>query len=427
MKKTIPVLRNEIITTLGRRSYVLLTFGIPILGILVFSVITLFQSRSPETEVDTSEAAGADEIKLEGFIDQADLIQSLPPDIPGGMLTRFETESSAAEALESGEINAYYIIPGDYIATGRLYYVSPEISPFGLAGQDWAIRWTLLYNLTGQDTELASFIWNPMNVEVTDLAAELSPAGSAGDGCTSAGYSCESNPLVRLLPMAILILFFIFISTSAGLLLRSVSKEKENRTMETLLLSLKPTELLSGKVIGLGLLAFLQMVLWVGTGFVILRIGGNTLNLPPGFELPVSILVWGTVLFLGGYAIYASLMAGLGALVPDIKAASQASFLVMLPLFIGYFIAVMPPVQEAPHGLLTTILSIFPFTAPVVMMMRLTVGGVPTWQLILTVVLLIITVFAVVRAVSGMFHAQTILSGQPFSPKRYLKALVGQD
>jgi ABC-2 type transport system permease protein len=289
------------------------------------------------------------------------------------------------------------------------------------------IRWTLLYNLTGQDIELASYIWNPMNVETNDLSAEISPGGSGGDECTSAGYSCDSNPIIRLLPMAVLILFFIFISTSAGLLLRSVSKEKENRTMETLLLSLKPTELLSGKVIGLGLLAILQMLLWFGTGFVILRIGGNTLNMPPGVELPVSILAWGAILFLGGYAIYASLMAGLGALVPDIKAASQASFVVMFPLFIGYFLSVMPPVQEAPHGLLTTILSIFPFTAPVVMMMRLTVGGVPTWQLILTVVLLIFTVIAVVRAVSGMFHAQTILSGQPFSPKRYLKALVGRD
>lgn len=426
MKKIILVLRNEIITTLGRRSYVILTFGIPIVGILVFSAFTLFQNRSSGPEIDTSEDAGEDEMQVEGYIDEAELIQSQPPDLPGGILTRFETESSAAQALGSGDIDGYYIIPGDYMTTGRLYYVSPEMAPFGMNGQDWVIRWTLLYNLSGQDAELASFLWQPMNVEINNLAAERLPAGSSGDDCATAGYSCDSNLLVRLLPMAVLILFFIFISASAGLLLRSVSKEKENRTMETLLLSLKPTELLSGKVIGLGLLAVLQIMLWIGAGFVILRIGGNTLNLPPGFELPASILVWGAVLFLGGYTIYASLMAGLGALVPDLKAASQASFIVMLPLFIGYFLSVLPPFQEDPHGLFATILSIFPFSAPVVMMMRLTVGGVPTWQLILTVVLLLLAVVFVVRAVSGMFHAQTILSGQPFSPKRYLEALMGR-
>ena len=265
-----------------------------------------------------------------------------------------------------------------------------------------------------------------MNAEPNDLSKHLAPDTEATGECTTAGYTCDSNPFIRMLPMFVLILFFVFISTSAGLLLRSVSTEKQNQTMETLLLSLDSQELLSGKVIGLGLLALFQMLLWFGTGFIIMKIGGGTLNLPPGFELPASLLVWAVILFIGGYAIYASLMAGLGALVPDIKASSQASFIVMFPLLIGYFLSILPPVQEAPHGLLATVLSIFPFSAPTVMMMRLTVGGVPTWQLILTAVLLFITAILVVRAVSKMFHAQTILSGQPFSPKRYINTLIGR-
>jgi ABC-2 type transport system permease protein len=93
---------------------------------------------------------------------------------------------------------------------------------------------------------------------------------------------------------------------------------------------------------------------------------------------------------------------------------------------IGYFIAVTPLGQGDPHGTVSTIMSIFPLTAPVVMIMRLTIGGVPAWQLLLTVVLMGITAVFILRAVVQMFRAQTLLSGQPFSVRRYFQALTGR-
>ena len=425
MKKTLYIIRHEIRTTLERPSYLLITIGIPLLGMILFGVITIIYNRSPEKSVDQPAQPETPQLDVEGYIDQANLIRSMPPDIPLGGLLSFDDESVAKNALENGEISAYYLIPEDFLKTGNLYYVHPNYSPMSPDGQDWIMRWVLLYNLTHGDLKLASFLWDPMNLKVTDLSLKESAPGADQD-CLKPGYSCESNTLLQLLPTIVVILFFVFISASAGLLLRSVSAEKQNRTIETILVSTEPTQLLSGKIVGLGLVALLQITLWFGSAFIMLRVGGETLNLPPGFELPVSILVWGILLFIGGYVIYASLMAGLGALVPDFKAATQASFIILLPLFVGYFIAYLPPVQKEPHSLLVTLLSIFPFTAPTVMMMRLTVGGVPTWQLVLTVILLIVTVVLVVRAVAGMFRAQIILSGQPFSLKRYFKSLLGQ-
>jgi ABC-2 type transport system permease protein len=81
---------------------------------------------------------------------------------------------------------------------------------------------------------------------------------------------------------------------------------------------------------------------------------------------------------------------------------------------------------EEPHSLVSTILSLFPFTAPVAMMTRLAAGGVPVWQTLLAAVLLLATAILIVRAVARMFRAQTILSGQPFTRKLFFNALLGK-
>lgn len=162
-----------------------------------------------------------------------------------------------------------------------------------------------------------------------------------------------------------------------------------------------------------------------GAIWLILRIGAGALDLPPEFSLPASLIIWWLMYFLLGYVVYASLMAGLGALVPDIKAGTQATFLVMFPLFVSYAISVMPFSIENTNGLLMTALSIFPLTSPVSMIMRMTAGVVPLWQLILSIGLLLGTSPLVLRSVGNIFRAQMILSGQPFSVRRYYKALLG--
>jgi ABC-2 type transport system permease protein len=94
-------------------------------------------------------------------------------------------------------------------------------------------------------------------------------------------------------------------------------------------------------------------------------------------------------------------------------------------MIVGYIVGLMAS-GEAPHGALPTALSMFPLTAPSVMMMRLTVGGVPLWQPLLSAALMVLTAFFVIRAVARMFRAQTLLSGQPFNVRRFANALLGR-
>jgi ABC-2 type transport system permease protein len=230
--------------------------------------------------------------------------------------------------------------------------------------------------------------------------------------------------LTFFLPYAVTMLFYIIILSAASLLLSSVAKEKENRMMEILLVSVTPRQLLTGKIVALGLLGLTQTIVWVGTGRILLARSGTTFNLPIAFQLPPSFLIWGVVFFLLGYAVYASLMAGLGALVPNLREATQATIVVIFPLIIPIFL--LSILINDPNGMLATILSLFPLTAPVAMMTRLSAGNVPLWQTSLSAILLAVTAVLVVRSVARMFRAQTILSGQPFSRKLFFSTLLGR-
>ena len=117
-------------------------------------------------------------------------------------------------------------------------------------------------------------------------------------------------------------------------------------------------------------------------------------------------------------------LAGLGALVPNLREASQATILVIFPLIIPMMLNSV--LINEPNSTISVIMSLFPLTSPIAMMTRLAAGGVPFWQPVLAAILLVITAVWVVRSVARMFRAQTILSGQPFSRKLFINALIGK-
>ena len=130
------------------------------------------------------------------------------------------------------------------------------------------------------------------------------------------------------------------------------------------------------------------------------------------------------VFFLGGFAFYASLMAGAGAMVPKLKEAGIANFIAIIPLLVGYMFGLLAPLTNSTDSAFMVFLGIFPLTSPVVMIMRLTDTVVPLWQIVLAAVLLFASAYYALQVSAAMFKAQNLLSGQPFSVGRYLKALV---
>ena len=412
MNKTLLVLRHELTTTFRRRSFLIMAFGLPLLAIVVVAVLTFLRSDT-DGSAGPSPTPDRPELQVEGYVDLSGLVRTIPDTLPPDHLLAYADEDQAKLALASGEIAAYYIIPADYVETGEVFYVYSDSTPLLSGGQEWVMLRTLLENLVG-DAELAQVVWDPMRLEWTSLAAEAQP--DAG----------ESNDAAQFIPAVMVILLYMSFMMNANLLAESVSSEKENRTIEILMVSISPIQMLTGKIVALGAAGLVQIIVWVGTALAVINLGGQTLALPEGFTIPASILVWGVVFYLLGYAVYGSLMAGVGALTSRMKEASSASFLILSPLMVGYMIGLLAPLAEETQGLLPVVLSMFPLTAPVLMMMRLTDGSVPLWQLLLSAALMLATAYLIVRAVAAMFHAQNLLSGQPFSPKRFFRALFGR-
>jgi len=410
MNKTRLVMRQEIINTLTRRSFQLTVFGLPLISFLFFAGISALQRESPDTVSNIFGTSPAGQAVGEGYVDHSGLIRALPEYLPEGTLKAYTGESAARQALEDGEIQAFYLVPADYLDSGGIVYIRPDFNPISAFDQAFVLQDVLRFNLLGGDSQLAAMVQNPLDLKVTVLEG--------------ASERDQDNPLSFFIPYAVTMLYYISILTSASYLLSSIAKEKENQVLEILLVTVEPAKLLTGKFIALGLMGLLQNVLWVVTALVLLRLSGRSFALPAVYQLPPEFLFWGIVFYIFGYGLYASQMAGVGALVPNLKEASQATILVIFPMIVPLFF--MSILIEDPNGTLAVILSLVPWTAPVTMMLRLASGDVPLWQLLASSVLLAGTAYVILRSVARLFRAQTLLSGQPFNAKVYLNALLGR-
>jgi ABC-2 type transport system permease protein len=295
------------------------------------------------------------------------------------------------------------------VESGELIRIAPNFTGFSPEGQSWVMRWALLVNLLGGDIQLAQQVSNPMDLQVISLSNET--RREIGEGWA------------YWIPYATGMILYVVIIMSSSLLRSSMGGEKKNRVLEILLLSVNPRQMLSGKIVAVAIVGLLQTVIWAATGYGLLRLTGRAVGFPADVQMPFSALVWTVVFFLLGYAIYASLLAGLGALTgPNVPGSSSADFVIIWPLIIP--IAFISFLIQYPNGALAVILSLFPLTAPIAMLTRMATGSVPWWQPLLAAALMGGTAALVLRAIAGVFRAQILLSGQAFTTKRFLKLLV---
>jgi ABC-2 type transport system permease protein len=222
----------------------------------------------------------------------------------------------------------------------------------------------------------------------------------------------KDDPMTFAVPMAILFIFFFVITTSSGFMLTSVTKEKENRTAETLLVSLKPSQMMLGKILGLGIIALLQMSIWLGGALLALDNSSQLFATVTKFELPTGFIFWAILFFLFGYLMYASILGTIGVLSPNTREGGQFTFVAILPLLIPLWLNYT--FTDAPNSPVAVFLSLFPLTAPSAMISRLTSGHVPTYQILLSLGGLIISSYFLIILASKLFRADNILSTESF-------------
>lgn len=402
------VLRYDMIQRMSQPGFWLGGFLLPILGILVVVGIGYIRERALATQPAEPEPV----VQGVGVVDDAGLLKMIPDQIPPEALLFYPTEAAARLALQQKAIQSYYVIPPDYLTTGKLqaYILTVNVVDMSEKFPDPWLRIALQANLLEGDLQKLGFVLHPMQLETEVLAPQ---------------QDFEGNEMLAFyIPYSVMLLFYMFVLMSASMLLNAIAVEKQNRVLEILLVSLRPLDLLIGKMASLALLSLAQLLVWTGSGLLILRLGGKALSLPSGVSLPPTLLAWGIIFFLLGYLIYAALLASVGALVSDVREASQVTVVIISPLMIPLFF--ITALIGNPHGSFSTVLSLIPLTSPVVMMTRLAMGNVPAWQLLAAIAGLVITAWFIVRAAANLFRTQLMLTGQPLTLKRYILALFGR-
>ncbi|MCJ7703337.1 MAG: ABC transporter permease [Anaerolineales bacterium] len=408
MRNIFIVIKHEIITTLGKRSFWVMTFLFPIL-ILALSVG--MQTVGTNAIEQAEEAASSVEQTANGlpvgYVDEPGVIDTLPDWVPDGYLQPYPDETAAKAALRAGDIHQYYLIPSDFYLTGDFILVDRNFQPLRSSGNA-----EIFSNILGDSLVLKDQL-GPILLDPTARTNAKALAPVSGPD--------EDDPFTYIVPMATLFIFFFVITTSASFMLNSVTKEKENRTAETLLVSLEPRQLMAGKVIGLGVIALFQMVIWLSGSLAALNKSGQFFSTASDFSLPEGFIFWALMFFIFGYFLYASILGSIGVLAPNAREGGQFTFVAILPLLVPLWFNYT--FTESPDGPVAVFLSLFPLTAPSSMMTRLTTGNVPLWQLLVSLTGLALTAYLFVHLASRLFRADTLLSLESINWKR-LKAEI---
>lgn len=243
-------------------------------------------------------------------------------------------------------------------------------------------------------------------------------------------------------------LIMMFIIIYGNMVMRSVIEEKTNRIIEIIISSVKPFQLMMGKIIGTSLAGILQFLIWIVLGIILMfslsailggqqeavataQVSAEQAEVAMNFvdkihlyiaEIPVvTIVISFVIFFIGGYFLYSSFYAAIGAAVDSETDSQQFLMPIIMPLMLAVYVGFLTVVND-PNGTVAVIFSLIPLTSPIVMLMRIPFG-VPLWQLALSVVLLYGTFIFVVWFAAKIYRVGILMYGKKPSWKELYKWL----
>ncbi|HEX74831.1 MAG TPA: ABC transporter permease [Dehalococcoidia bacterium] len=395
MNKTILILKHEFLHMVKTKSFIIMTLALPVLVLIAMAILSFIQGiEKPLVPSDVISIGYIDEVGgFSGYTEQ--------PGEPTVTLMGYNTPEEATSALLAGEISQYFIIPSDYVATGEIirYTLERELEPPGKI--QWALKSFLLSNLLEGQTspEVIERTKAPMGL----VSIRLDETGQVATD--QGGFGALMVPLV----VGFLLIISIF--SSSGSLLQGLGEEKENRVMEILLSSVSARQLITGKVLGLGAAGLVQVVIWLLSAVFLVRWISTTIG---GFistiQIPDNFLVLGIVYFVLVYLFFAVLMASIGAIGANARDSQQLSMLLILPAWIplwGLFFFL-----NNPDHVVSRIFTMIPVTAPLMVFVRLGTSGIPTWELVLSISVLIAGIIGGLVLAAKVFRTFVLMYGK---------------
>lgn len=401
MNKSLAILRHEFTRTIKSKSFIILTIALPVLlvlGLGAYQIISrIYTPTVKETKI--------------GYIDQTKIFNNYTEQTTVTLI-RYDGEPEAKEALKAKEITDYFVIPSDYLATGLInrYTFSRDIELSGtISGQ---MKSFLLSNLleSSVNPEVIERVKNPFFISATRLEESGEPA-PAQDIISS-----------MIVPIVFAIIFMISVFFASGYLFQSVTEEKENRIIEILLSSVSSWQLLVGKILGLGLAGLLQIAVWLTTVAIFAAFAGNIIPALSSISISAGLILWALLIFILGYLLFAAIYAGVGSIFPTAKEAQSWSMIFVMPAILPYYFYYF--IVTEPYSVFSRVLSLFPLTSPMTIMMRLPAGTIPGWELALSILILAGSVVFGIWFASRIFRIFLLMYGKKISPRdifRYLK------
>lgn len=421
-RKVRAVAAFEFVSTIKRKGYLIATFGMPLFLAAYVGVIAL---------ISVSAAKKADAPKLYGIVDHAALIgltqdTTVRPPLPeagralveaagpeaglqvaeqmkGTTFRPFANEKDADSALRADQVKGYFVLPTDYLATGKVDSYVREASPFASGRPVDQLGQLIVERLLAGRVEpgIARLIRDP----VTDGEKwTVKPDGSRTPRSTVSEVSRF------IVPVVFAMLFMISLMFSASSLLLAVSTEKENRVVEVLLSSADPDEILAGKLLGLGGAGLIQVAIWFGMAAAA-GLATTTALALAGVAMPWAAIVLAVPYFMLGYLLIGSLMLGTAALGSSMREAQQLSMVWTIPTIIP--LVAMNALMAEPHGTLARVLTFIPFTAPITSILRLGIDprGFAWWEVAASLFLLAAAIWLAIKLGARLFRIGVLLGG----------------
>ena len=441
MSKISLIIEREYLTRVQKKSFILMTILSPIIMvILVFAPIWLAQLSSDETRQIT-------------IIDQTGLYDGIYQDSEEYQFTYTQGTLSPAEMrADDSQPYAYVIIKNNLLddPNGMTIYSQKQIT-----NSCESMIKSKMEEFLKNEKLLSYNIPNIKQIiDESDVNLSIDTIRLEEDGAETQ----TSSELVMIIGMAMTLIIYMFLMLYGGQVMSSVMQEKTNRIVEVMVSSVKPFELMVGKIISIGLVGLTQLGIWIlfiagillsvgaifslgGTpdaasienrtamagsmnGVDTAQLAGSEAGIAQEIQRLIGsiditqLLVCFVLFFIGGYILYASLFAAIGSAVDNESDTQQfmvpITFIIIFALYAGIFSA------ENPDGPLAMWCSMIPFTSPIVMMVRIPFG-VATWELVLSMIILYGSAIGLAWVAGRIYRVGILMYGKKPSYKEMLK------
>ena len=415
MKNIILIAKREFFTQVKKKSFIILTLLTPLLIIVFGGVVSLmFQANETQMQISVIDKNGL-------FKDRLKSDQNIRY-----VFSSEETEKSLIKALETTEeMNSVMIIPKkdiheleNSIEVLTNKNLSNEARK-NIAGNISEIIKAEKINALGISTAQIEDLNKGVNLHVVNILEKEKKQDSFLVGVKSG------------LSIFLMYCVFTFIMMYGIRVMRSVLEEKNNRVVEILISSVKPFELMMGKILGVTGVALVQFGVWVVMIFAsVMTLGSSNVGMVSGVaqvQMVLSALSqinYGLILFvfviyfLLGYLFYSAMYAAIGSAVDNETETQQFTLFAILPMMLGFYGSIT--IMNNPDGPMSFWLSMIPFTSPIAMLARIPFD-VPVWELVLSIVILLVSTLGMVFIASKIYRVGILMYGNKVTLKELWK------